>query len=120
MVFGLSFPRGGERDYIATIGIAAVFVASVEGGGCIVRSSRDLEASQRGLRGRWPGLTIVEAWWLADQEAAEQLARRVRRRLPKGQDGCLDADPRQGGAAMAVQVGLDGLAVTAHELSPSG
>jgi hypothetical protein len=75
----VDFPRGIERNYIAAIGIAAVFVTASG----MVRASRDLAASARTL-GASAGIEIIDAWWLETREAAEQLARAVRRGRPVG------------------------------------
>jgi hypothetical protein len=77
----LQFPRKGEREYITTIDIAAVFIA-VTDGGCMVRASRDLEASERTLREECPGFCMVAAWWVKDRETADQIAGMVRTRAP--------------------------------------
>ncbi|MCK1671076.1 hypothetical protein [Bradyrhizobium sp. 150] len=66
-------PEKRERDYIAAIGIAAVFVTASG----MVRASRDLAASARTLE-----VVIIDAWWLETREAAELLARTVRRGRP--------------------------------------
>jgi hypothetical protein len=70
-------PTGADREYLDAIGISAVFIATVDHF-CILRTSRDLAASEHGMRQVWPEATIVAAWWVREHAQADQLVKRIK------------------------------------------
>lgn len=104
----LTYPRDSERDFIAFIGITAVFIGVVDGC-CLVRASRDLEASERELRKLWPGVKIVAAWWVETRDGAELIARRLKRRVP-----AVEGNPVTVQASIEAEAARAGLRLTAH------
>lgn len=86
----MQLPTGADREYLDAIGIAAVYIATVDHF-CIVRSSRDLAASEQSLRQVWPEARIVAAWWVRERKQADQLASEFAMNLTHGLIPC-DAD----------------------------
>lgn len=90
----LQLPRGAEREYIATSGIVAVYVAALPAGPAYVGISRDLLHSLRALRRRWPALQITAAGWVQAKSDARLICRAVNSRLGQGQHGLLVANAK--------------------------
>ncbi|MGY3278153.1 hypothetical protein [Bradyrhizobium sp. S3.7.6] len=104
----LQYPREGERDFIASIEIAAVFIGLADAC-CLVRSTRDLEASERELRKMWPSLQIVAAWWVETRADADLLARRLKRKAPS-----VDGSVFTVQAEIEAEAARAGLKLTSH------
>ncbi|MBR0879650.1 hypothetical protein ACVMGC_001052 [Bradyrhizobium barranii subsp. barranii] len=73
----IQIPRRAEREYLATLGIAAVYVASLPVGMAFVGISRDLHQSLISLQRRWFSAEIAFALWVKDRAAAEMIRRQV-------------------------------------------
>jgi hypothetical protein len=104
----LQYPHGTQRDFIAFIGITAVFIGEADGC-CLVRASRDLEASERELRKMWPSVKIIAAWWLETREGAELIARRLKRKAPSVEGNAATVQ-----ACIEAEAARAGLKLTAH------
>jgi len=90
----LKLPRAAEREYIATSGIVAVYVAALPAGPAYVGISRDLLHSLRALRRRWSALQITAAFWVQAKSEARLICREVNCRLAQGQHGLLVANAK--------------------------
>jgi hypothetical protein len=73
----VQIPRGAEREYLAILGIAAIYVATLPSGSSFVSVSRDLHQSLIALQRRWNGAEIVFSLWVKDRAAAEAIRREV-------------------------------------------
>jgi len=110
----LQLPRGAEREYIATSGIVAVYIAALPAGPAYVGISRDLLHSLRALRRRWPGLQITAAGWVQAKSDARLICREVNSRLGQSQQGLLVANARTAQRKVENVAAHTGIALTDH------
>jgi hypothetical protein len=87
----LRMPRGAEREYIATYGIVAIYVAALPTGPTLVDTTRDLLRTWLAIRRRWLGVQITSALWVKDRSEAALIAREVNASIPHGTEGLLVA-----------------------------
>jgi hypothetical protein len=73
-VEALEIPRGAEREYLITFGVAAIYIATVPGREqCFVGISRDLGRSLAAMQTKWPRAEIVYAVWVKDRATAKAI-----------------------------------------------
>lgn len=106
----MQLPTGAEREYLDAIGIVAVYVATIDHF-CIVRSSRDLAASEQSLRQVWPEARIVSAWWVREKLQADRLVNEFRMNLIHDLIPC---DAEQAREALLKSAELQGVKLTEH------
>lgn len=106
----LKLPRAAEREYIATSGIAAIYIAALPSGPTRVAISRDLLHSLLAIRRRWPGTLITSAFWLKDKTEARLIVREVYNSLGHGSEGLLVANAKAAQRRVenvAAHIGID-------------
>lgn len=111
----LKVPKAAEREYIATSGIVAVYVAALPAGPAYVGISRDLLHTLRALQHRWPAIRIISASWLQDKTLARLICREVNRSLAQGQRGLLVANAKAAQRHVENTAAHMGIALTDHE-----
>jgi hypothetical protein len=114
-MMALQLPRGAEREYIATSGIVAVYVAALPAGSAYVGISRDLLHTLRALRHRWPALQITAAGWVQAKSDARLICREVNSRLAQGQQGLLIANAKTAQRKVENVAAHMGIALTDHD-----
>jgi hypothetical protein len=106
----LQIPRSAEREYLAVLGITAIYGAELPIGPGFLGVSRDLNLSLQSLRRRWCGAEITFGVWVRDRNAAQVLRRQASAILPAG------------ASTSAMRSAIDetalrlGVAVTEHEV----
>jgi hypothetical protein len=113
-MMALRMPRGAEREYIATSGICAVYVAALPAGPAYVGISRDLLHSLRALRRKWPALQITAAFWVQAKSDARLICREVNSSLPHGEQGLLVATAKAAERKVENVAAHMGIALTDH------
>lgn len=111
----LHLPKAAEREYIATSGICAVYVAALPAGPAYVGISRDLLHTLRALRHRWPALLITAAFWMQAKSDARLICREVNRCLAQGQQGLLVANAKTAQRKVENVAAHMGIVLTDHE-----
>src|SRR5882757_2082343 len=114
-MMALRMPRGAEREYIATSGICAVYVAALPAGPAYVGISRDLLHSLRALRRRWPALQITAAFWVEARSEARLICREVNSSLAQGQQGLLVANAKTAQRKVENVAAHMGIVLTDHD-----
>jgi hypothetical protein len=106
----LKLPRAAEREYIATSGIVAIYVAALPSGPTRVAISRDLLHSLLAIRRRWPGTLITSAFWLKEKTEARLIVREVHNSFGHGSEGLLVANAKAAQRRVenvAAHIGID-------------
>jgi hypothetical protein len=78
----VQIPRGPEREYLAILGVAAIYGVELPIGASFIGVSRDLNLSMQSLKRRFPGAEIVFCRWVKDRSTAEALRREASTMLP--------------------------------------
>ena len=110
----LRLPRAAEREYLATYGIVAVYVAALPSGPSLAGVTRDLLHTELALRRRWFGMQLTCAYWVKDKAEARLILREVRASLAHG-DGLLAANARTTQRRIENAAAHIGIPITEHD-----
>jgi hypothetical protein len=108
-------PHGAEREYLATYGIVAIYVAALPSGPTLVGISRDLHRSLQAIRRRWFDARIIFSAWVKDRTEATLIAREVNRVLPHSDSGLLAASARDAQRRVENVAAHMGITLTDHD-----
>jgi len=114
---GFDFPRNGEREYLAAIGIAAIVVMR-DGERLEICASRDIEKTFRAMQGISPGaLCIVGVWWVRNRRIAEAVAKAARNDPGPWLDALIERESRRhGSGAVAHASAMDRMRIAGSQI----
>jgi hypothetical protein len=80
----LQIPRSAEREYLAVLGIAAIYGVRLPIGAPFLGVTRDLNLSLQSLRRRWCGAEIAFSLWVKDRSTANNIRRLANETIQPG------------------------------------